>query len=67
MRIATQGQIGEFNLQQEDWMSYSERLEEYFIANGIKSKGHPIECGWSIDLSTYTKLSSSREAKRKNF
>ena len=35
--MATHGQIGEFNSQQEDWMSYSKRLEEYFIANDIKS------------------------------
>ena len=35
--MATHGQIGEFNSQREDWMSYSERLEEYFIANDIKS------------------------------
>ena len=35
--MATHGQIGEFNSQREDWMSYSERLEEYFLANYIKS------------------------------
>ena len=31
--MATHGQIREFNSQREDWMAYSERLEEYFIAN----------------------------------
>ena len=35
--MATHGQIGEFNSQREDWISYSERLEEYFIANKIES------------------------------
>ena len=35
--MATHGQIGEFNSQREDWISYSERLEEYFIANEIES------------------------------
>ena len=35
--MATHGQIGVFNQQQEDRISYSERLEEYFIANDIKS------------------------------
>ena len=35
--MATHGQIGEFNSQREDWMPYSERPEEYFIANDIKS------------------------------
>ena len=35
--MATHGQMGEFNSQREDWMSYSERLQEYFTANNIKS------------------------------
>ena len=35
--MTTHGQIGEFNSQREDWMSYLERLEEYFITNDIKS------------------------------
>ena len=35
--MATHGKIGEFNSQREDWMAYSERLEEYFIANDIES------------------------------
>ena len=29
--------FGEFNSQREDWMAYSERLEEYFMANDIES------------------------------
>ena len=37
LRMANHGQIGEINSQREDWMSYSERLEEYFTANDIKS------------------------------
>ena len=35
--MKTHRQIGEFNLQWEDWMSCSKRLEEYLIANEIKS------------------------------
>ena len=35
--MATHGQIGEFNSQRELWISYAERLEEYFIANEIES------------------------------
>ena len=35
--MATHGQIGEFNSQREDRMSYSKRLEECFIANDIKT------------------------------
>ena len=29
------GTIGQFNAQLEDWPSYSERLEQYFIVNNI--------------------------------
>ena len=32
------GHIGEFNSQLEDWHSYTERLQNYFIANDIKSE-----------------------------
>ena len=35
--MATHGKIGEFSSQREDWLGYSERLEEYFIANDIES------------------------------
>ena len=34
--MATHGRIGEFNAQREDWTSYTERLQEYFAANGIE-------------------------------
>lgn len=30
------GGIGEFNPAKEDWISYTERLQEYFIANDVK-------------------------------
>ena len=33
--MATHGTGGEFNSGVEDWVSYSERLEQYFAANGI--------------------------------
>ena len=35
--MATHGKTGEFSSQREDWLAYSERLEEYFIANDIES------------------------------
>ena len=35
--MVTHGQMGKFNSQRENWMSYSERLQEYFTANDIKS------------------------------
>ena len=34
--MAVHGSIGTFNPDLEDWISYTERLENYFIANGIK-------------------------------
>ena len=35
--MTTHGRIGEFNQQREDWISYSERLQEYFAANEIEA------------------------------
>ena len=35
---SSHGHIGEFNSQLEDWRSYTERLQNYFIANDIKSE-----------------------------
>ena len=33
------GAVGEFNSDQEDWVSYTERLVQYFVANGISEEG----------------------------
>ena len=33
--MALHGNIGEFDADREDWVSYTERLSQYFIANGI--------------------------------
>ena len=33
--MATHGNIGEFNAQREDWISYSKQLLEYFTANEV--------------------------------
>ena len=35
--MATHGSIGEFNPEKESWTSYTERLEEYFLANDVES------------------------------
>ena len=48
-------------------MLYSERLEEYFIANEIdcrQEEGHSTECSWSWKLFTH-KFSSSIKIKTK--
>ena len=33
--MATHGTVGEFDSGRETWVSYSERLEQYFIANDV--------------------------------
>ena len=33
--MAKHGNVGEFDPEREDWVSYTERLSQYFIANGI--------------------------------
>ena len=38
MATATHGIIGEFDSAREDWVSYTERLEQYFTANDIKAE-----------------------------
>ena len=37
--MATHGSIGEYNSTREDWLSYTERLIQYFVANGISEEG----------------------------
>ena len=34
------GTVGEFNSDQENWVSYTEHLTQYFIANGIAELGN---------------------------
>ena len=34
-RMTTHGNIGEFNRAKEDWVSYCERMQQYFMANDI--------------------------------
>jgi len=36
--MATRGSISVFVPEQEDWVSYTERLEQYFTANAIKTE-----------------------------
>lgn len=49
--MATHGSIGEFQQSAEDWVSYTERLEHYFTANGIAEDAE--EKRRSILLSMY--------------
>ena len=48
--MATHGSIGEFNSSVEDWVSYSERLEHYFGANGIGTNEAALKKRTSILL-----------------
>ena len=34
-RMTTHGNIGEFNRAKEDWVSYCERMQQYFMVNDI--------------------------------
>ena len=36
--MATHGTVGKFIPGQEDWVSYTEYLEQYFTANAIKQE-----------------------------
>ena len=36
--MATYGSIGEFDSEKEEWIPYIERLDEYFIANGVEDE-----------------------------
>jgi len=42
--MAAHGKLEEFNCRQEDWESYEERLQQYFVANGVEDadKRHAI-------------------------
>ena len=37
--MAIHGGIAEFDSAWEDWLSYTERLDQYFIANGVDDTG----------------------------
>ena len=37
--MAKHSGIGEFNADREDWISYSERLIQYFVANAVATEG----------------------------
>ena len=52
--MATHGTIGEFNIAQEDWLTYVERLQQYFTANDVnnaeKQRAILLSC---VGASTY--------------
>ena len=64
--------MGEFNSQQENRMFHFERIEGYFIAHIIKSAQKKKAILLSVTgaetyVTAHTKVSNSREAKRRDF
>ena len=70
MATATHGTIGEFNPECDDWVSYTERLEQYFTANDIASGQHAKRRAILLSVcgaSTYQKPGNARETDREVF
>ena len=55
--MATHGSIGEFNPEKETWTSYTERIDEYFLANDVESPEKQRAILLSVcGASTYQKI-----------
>ena len=57
------GNMGEFDQVVENWESYIERMEQYFVANDVTSaakKSNFIEHVWTVDVHNYSQPSSTR-------
>ena len=69
MATATHGTIGEFNPECEDWVSYTERLEQYFTANDIKpdQTANSVECLRSIKYQLIRNLVTPAKPTEKSF
>ena len=70
--MATHGSIGEFNPEKETWTSYTERIDEYFLANDVESpeKQRAILLSlsmWCLNIPEDQRSTCSREAKIKEF
>jgi len=57
---------GEFNSTQEDWTSYTERLQQYFTANDIAEAKHRAILLSACGIATYLLINSSRKSCRKD-
>ena len=67
--MAKHGSIGEFDRSQEDWVSYCEQLEQYFVANDVKNadKQRAILLSvWCIDVPTDPEFGGTEQANRQN-
>ena len=50
------GTIGEFNSTQEDWASYTERLQQYFAAKDVAEDKQKAILLSACGIATYTAL-----------
>ena len=57
------GHIGEFHPDSEDWPSYVEHLELYFVANKIKAVCNTPHSLWLSDLPTHSGLSHPNQSE----
>ena len=56
--MATIGKLGEFRTEVEDWLQYVERMEFYFVANGVTGDAKKAAFLSAIGPSTYKLLQS---------
>lgn len=66
IEMATYRHIGEFNSQLEDWCSYIKQLQNYFLANDIKSEAKQQAIllsvnQWPFHLQVHQIITVSRE------
>ena len=64
--MATHGKIGEFDTTLESWDTYIERLELYFVANGIteaERKRAVLLTVWALDVQVNPELDSPTKTR----
>ena len=66
MASHVQGSVGPFEGSQEDWRSYTERLQQYFAANRRKATGNSAQWMWCSYVPANPEFGSSRETYRQN-
>ena len=66
--MATHGTIGEFDSKSKDWTSYTEQLQQYFIASDVEgAERSALECMWYSYLQAYLQSSAPTQAYRQTF
>ncbi len=62
--MGSHGRMKAFDGRAESWVEYAERLEQYFIANGITEATKKRAVSRGGELSPHQEPGSSNEAKR---